>query len=1390
MAKRRFNLNLAIVLVLCVAVLVITAFGLRLWNRSRRAEAGLETGLKAFDEARWQKAAKNLGHYVALVPSDGEVLLKYAQALLNIRPLKQNNLQYAINAYRSVLRQDKGNLKAVDTLLQIYLQINAPGEAEDIARKYLQVNTNPQIQRILALSLIQQRKFKEAEQELTQLLEKHPDDIASYELLCQLAESRPEETTTSGQKWIEEAVKNNPNSAQAYIIRGAYYLRLKNRDKCLADLEKAVKLDLSNPELLLRLAREYLNLFMFDKAKHFLTEAQKEIPDNIALWQIWTQWALLSGNKSDMIYVAEQGLKTKLDIPWDFIPFAVDLFIQSGEYDRAKNLIAKLRENDIAPAKLPYFEGIIAYQQNQNYQAIKHLRQALELGNKTPNLRMILAEALNKTGDSLSALKQMRILVSEQPGSFQSHLKYAQLLQRLNNWPEASQQAQAALQIFPGSLDAVVVYIQAKMITLETSSTDKNSQEWQELEKLLAQLNNNIQDKPVVKKLQLELALLTKNWEQAQQLLQFLQQRYPDSQETLWAQVEMLIARDQYEQAETQLHNMIKAQPDSLSALKKLVELLARREKFDEGISLIEKAWPKIMQPEAKREFGLLQAELYQMQNNKGKAVTVLENLAQELPQDVMVKCRLLTYTQIIKNKTKAQELVDEIKQQEGPEGWQWKYEQARLWFASDSFAENYTQAVTLLKDNLLADQEDQASRLLLASIYERMGETQLAATYYREAYRRSPKDLAVIIPTVAALQKINEFDEADQILKQTSQEKLSHPTLLNLEFISHIKRGQWDSGINILEGLVQNDPNNLQNCLLLSSLKVQQGKFDEAEGLLKKLHEAQPKSIPVFIALIELQLKQNQNEPALKLCNELIASFPTPEAFMVRGRTLTALNQPDQALKDFNRAIELAPNNPETWIGKSDFHNTIRQSEEAIKAIQKALELQPTNIRIKKLALALLLNSPNPVEVEQGKTILDEALKTDPQDTQLGLIKARTLLAQGTYPALKQAVAILENINLKNPKAIEAWTILGELALQQNQPGKAVDLALRGLVNSPNNKALLLLKARGEESRSPLAAISTLKSVLDMDPEDSKVLSYLADTYVAAGQPSNAVNLLQQQLAKAGQSEQRDIKISLASAKYHSGAKEEALKELDSLFKADPRDVRPLLMQARLFLDDKRWSDLRNKITQWHNSNNQSTSLLLILARDLNATKNNEAHKLAEETINLVLTENPKNLDALQILALIYQSNNRTDELEELYRKILNLAPDNIIALNNLAWLLCENKGQPDQALSLAQKGLDLSPEYMDLIDTRGVAYYRLGQYQKAAQDFNKCIDLYPRQNPSLVSAYFHLARTQVKLGLKHEAQSSVKQALELNTKLGGLSEADMREAKSLLNQLSPGDS
>jgi tetratricopeptide (TPR) repeat protein len=148
-----------------------------------------------------------------------------------------------------------------------------------------------------------------------------------------------------------------------------------------------------------------------------------------------------------------------------------------------------------------------------------------------------------------------------------------------------------------------------------------------------------------------------------------------------------------------------------------------------------------------------------------------------------------------------------------------------------------------------------------------------------------------------------------------------------------------------------------------------------------------------------------------------------------------------------------------------------------------------------------------------------------------------------------------------------------------------------------------------------------------------------------------------------------------------------------------------------------------------------------------------------------------------------------RSAEAAELYQQLLKLEPNNVIAINNLAWIMCEKQGKYQEALELARKGLDLAPQYMDLIDTRGMVYYRLGEFSKAVQDFTSCIKLYPNSAPAGVASRFHLARAFAKLGQKDQAINYLKQALDFQSRIGGLSKTELAEAQLLLEQLKEGN-
>jgi len=1387
MAKRYFNWKLAIVLVIGVVVLGITAFGLRQWQRAGRAERGLILGNKAYEEHEWGEAAKELGRYLAVKQDDVPVLLKYADAQLNIRPLKAGNIRQATTAYRTVLRMEADNFEAAMQLTKIYLGMGTHGEAELIAKRQLKTKNDPRLRRMLALALAGQRKFSEAVEELKAILQEHPDQISAYETLGQLIERRPEDFPDPPVHWFNQAVKDNPSSALAYIIRAGFHLRNKDRPNALADLEQAEKQDLSDSAVRLRLAGGFIDANVLDKAAEHLTAVQAATPADQGLWQSWAQLALKSQSQEKMVRIAETGLEELSSQPWDFMPIATELFVRGGQLERAADCISELHQKDIFHAVVAYLEGLVANQKGHTYEAVKCWQRAMELGDKSTRTRLMLASALSRLGDAQSALRQLRTLVAERPNSFEGRLTLAKLLSQSRNWAETAEHARRAMQLSPGNFEAALLHSQARLQLLAASSTGENVQMRQDMEKQLSALEKATDGAAEVKLLQFQLAMQQGDFAGAEVLVSQLKKTHLSQLKTAKAEVGLLAAQNKTEEAILILNETIEKFPEAVGPVRDLAVLLAQQGNHKECETVIKDALARIERPLAQRELGLLLVQFYTLWDWKDSVYPLLNTLAQKLPDDILIKRRLLLCEQVIKDPEKTQQFINEIESFEGEDGWQWRYEQARVWYTMDDFEGHYPRIISLLQENLLANPDDQASRVLLAAAYERAGELQLAISTYRDALSRSPYDLRIIIPAVAALYKAQEYDQADEILNRASAQELYHPQLQQLQLDSHLRHGQLSSASDILQDVLNNDPDNQAACFSLALLKMQQDRFDEAGVLLAKLKIQDPNSLPVTAAQIEISVQQEKPAEALRLCNEIVNNLNNVSAYILRARTFASLGQTDRAIEDFEHVTAIEPNNAQVWVTRSDFYRSLGQPDKAIADVQQALSLASNDVQIQKRAILLLLASGDSDKLSQGRTLLDKALQSNPDDIDVRLFKARLLLTERTAPAIEDAERILQEITEDQPAISQAWVLLGEILLRQGQPGKAMDAALRGLARKSDDKMLLLLKARAEAVRSPLFAIATLNVLRELDPNDIDIARYLASTYIAAGEPEEAVNLLREQLTVCDASTRRTCNIALAVALYKNGNKADAQKEFDSLLQSEPNDPAPLLAQAPLLKDDGLWGQLVQNVADWYQKRPKDNQTPVSIAKGL-ITEDGQAKKAAEDILRMILKNDSDCTEAMNVLAILLQTTGRSTESAELYQRLLTLEPDNLIAINNLAWIMCEKQGEYRQALELAQRGLKIAPNYIDLIDTRGVAYYRLGQFNKAVRDFATCIELYPKGVPSMVTSHFHLARAFAGLGQKDMAVEHLNQTLDLETRIGGLLTTDLAEAQRLLERLQEG--
>jgi Zn-dependent protease with chaperone function len=121
---------------------------------------------------------------------------------------------------------------------------------------------------------------------------------------------------------------------------------------------------------------------------------------------------------------------------------------------------------------------------------------------------------------------------------------------------------------------------------------------------------------------------------------------------------------------------------------------------------------------------------------------------------------------------------------------------------------------------------------------------------------------------------------------------------------------------------------------------------------------------------------------------------------------------------------------------------------------------------------------------------------------------------------------------------------------------------------------------------------------------------------------------------------------------------------------------------------------------------------------------------QVLESLIKRELQSHPDDTKLLLALAMIYQEGNRYGPAKESYEKILQEEPNNIWALNNLAWMMATNKDpaffNPQKALTLAKKAAAQKPDPM-ILDTLAEAFYASGRPDTALKIMEQILEQTP---------------------------------------------------------------
>jgi tetratricopeptide (TPR) repeat protein len=138
----------------------------------------------------------------------------------------------------------------------------------------------------------------------------------------------------------------------------------------------------------------------------------------------------------------------------------------------------------------------------------------------------------------------------------------------------------------------------------------------------------------------------------------------------------------------------------------------------------------------------------------------------------------------------------------------------------------------------------------------------------------------------------------------------------------------------------------------------------------------------------------------------------------------------------------------------------------------------------------------------------------------------------------------------------------------------------------------------------------------------------------------------------------------------------------------------------------------------------------------------------------------NPRDVDVIAQLALVYDSMKKFEESDALYEEAIRIDGANHLVLNNYAYSLAERNAQLERALTYARKAVETQPDNPSYLDTIGWIYFRLGQYTEAEQYVKQAI------SKGEVSAvvYEHLGDIYYKMNQKDLAMEHWQMALKLD--------------------------
>ena len=432
------------------------------------------------------------------------------------------------------------------------------------------------------------------------------------------------------------------------------------------------------------------------------------------------------------------------------------------------------------------------------------------------------------------------------------------------------------------------------------------------------------------------------------------------------------------------------------------------------------------------------------------------------------------------------------------------------------------------------------------------------------------------------------------------------------------------------------------------------EGKYNDAKSCYLRALEKDNADY-IKIHLIELYLKMGDIDLADNLCKEIVKKNPDNlKANVLKGYISVQKNKVNEAIKYFQKAVDLGEKNVVVYIYLANLYLSVRENEKAEELVDKALSAAPNNPEILQKAGILYLKM---LKVDKAFDVLKKLEKIMPD-----LIGVKFMLAD------------LYQVKGDNLSAIKEYNDI---------------LAIDPLNKEVYSKLALIYKAMGKKKE----ALATYKVLISLDPSNAKYYLDAAQIEIENNNFENAVAILNDALKN---------NVESAKVYYYLGViyltkkmYPQAQETFEKALLLDPKNVQLSIYLSYIYGELKKKDKEREVLENAYEIHPENPELLNTLGYYY--AENGIKLKKAYEMIEKALEKKPESGAFLDSMGWVLFKMGKYDEALRYLEKAIKKLPNDATVLKHLGDVY-EKLNKKEEALKYWKKSLKFAPDDKNL--------------------------------------------------------------------------------------------